>query len=950
MRAIAEADIIQLHGDRLYALSRMSGVNVVDVGDPARLRLLGRFGDTRDAEPFEMYVRDDVAFVMFSGWGKYVQVESTEDGDEPAYAWVQTSELVALDIADPAQIAVIDSFEIPGQISDSRVVGDVLYVVGYQDGYCWNCEQNRAQTSVVSLDIADPRAIAKVDELSFRDDDNAWGWNRRSVTVTHERMYVAGPEYGNGGPVGSSIQVVDIADAGGEMTLGASVSAAGQITSRWQMDEHEGVLRVISQPPQWDLQAPPVIQTFTVTSPDEVTPLGRADMRLPRPEQLQSVRFDGLRAYAITFERTDPLFTIDLSDPAAPRQVGELEIPGFVYHMEPRGDRVLGLGFDQGNAEGSITVSIFDVSDMAAPTMLDRVNFGGDWGQLPEDQDRIHKVFRVLDEDGLILVPHTGHDSRRDDACWYSATSGVQLVDFTRDALALRGSLPSRSQARRAFVASQHVFTVSDEQLESFEIADRSAPVLRGSLPLARNVMRAVQLSGDVVARFSNDWWSEHMTIELVSAADAHLPAAALGQIDFGEVLQVEDTCQGYAWVRDAFADGDRLILIYQAEDYTRDAYRTEHGVAVIDASDPAAPRLAGRHTWQLEDGRYPYDGFYTHGIPVSTRGTARFDGGVAMLEYDYVSWTEHEGEQARVVLRIVDLRDPSAITTRTLELPGRHGYAGLRLDGTTLYTSHFEPIEGAAATRFYLDRIDVADPADPRRLPSINVPGVVLHHDGGDDHALTMDLLPTEVERMTYQDCAERHAIFDYEHQQNDDLGPCVGYRQVLRLVEIDGDVARLQASHELDIEQRLSRLEAGDGHLVGLLGDGRGYGYGRRYFADIECWGPCGYYGAASTNPQQLLTLSGMSDGELRTGALELSAEAEPWYGWWGASDLVVAGQRALVTSRSELAIVDLSDPEHPAIERTESFSGHAQGVNVEGDRVVLSLGAQGCRVVDM
>ena len=72
---------------------------------------------------------------------------------------------------------------------------------------------------------------------------------------------------------------------------------------------------------------------------------------------------DGERAYAITFEQTDPLFTIDLSDPASPMQRGALEIPGFVYHMEPRGDRLIGLGFDQGNPDGAITVSLFDVSD-----------------------------------------------------------------------------------------------------------------------------------------------------------------------------------------------------------------------------------------------------------------------------------------------------------------------------------------------------------------------------------------------------------------------------------------------------------------------------------------------------------------------------------------------------------------------------------------------------------
>ena len=40
-----------------------------------------------------------------------------------------------------------------------------------------------------------------------------------------------------------------------------------------------------------------------------------------------------------------------------PRQAGEVEMPGWIYHLEPRGNRLIGLGYDQGNPEGSITVS-----------------------------------------------------------------------------------------------------------------------------------------------------------------------------------------------------------------------------------------------------------------------------------------------------------------------------------------------------------------------------------------------------------------------------------------------------------------------------------------------------------------------------------------------------------------------------------------------------------------
>src|SRR5690606_29630787 len=179
--------------------------------------------------------------------------------------------------------------------------------------------------------------------------------------------------------------------------------------SRWQMDEFDGVFRVISQPGGWGTDEPPVVQTFTVNTSNDIQPAGSLTIQLPRPrEVLQSVRFDGARAFAITAEQQDPLFTFDLSDPAAPRQLGELEMPGWVYHMEPRGDRLYALGFDPQHPEGALHVSLFDVADLSNPVLLSRVPFGGDWGSFAEGQNQIHKAFSILPEQNLILVPFSG--------------------------------------------------------------------------------------------------------------------------------------------------------------------------------------------------------------------------------------------------------------------------------------------------------------------------------------------------------------------------------------------------------------------------------------------------------------------------------------------------------------------------------------------------------------
>jgi hypothetical protein len=245
----------------------------------------------------------------------------------------------------------------------------------------------------------------------------------------------------------------------------------------------------------------------------DIEPLASLEVKLPRPEVLQSVRFDGERAYAITFERTDPLFTFDLSDPAEPKQLGELEIPGWVYHMEPRGDRLYAIGFDQEASQGSLHVSLFDVSNLNKPMMLDRVAFGGDWGYFGEDQDRVHKAFRLLDEHGLIVVPFSGWDYD-DRACNGSYQSGIQLVDFTRNDLKLRGVAPQIGEARRALIHRDHLFGIGDDAVQTFDIRDRDQPKPVDTLETAR-VISSVRVLGDKVLRFGNDWWTERAALDV---------------------------------------------------------------------------------------------------------------------------------------------------------------------------------------------------------------------------------------------------------------------------------------------------------------------------------------------------------------------------------------------------------------------------------------------------
>ena len=68
-RAIAEADLLQREGDTLYALSAYAGLSIVDISDPKALVLKGNY--RTNATPFEMYLRDGVAYIMYNNYGRY---------------------------------------------------------------------------------------------------------------------------------------------------------------------------------------------------------------------------------------------------------------------------------------------------------------------------------------------------------------------------------------------------------------------------------------------------------------------------------------------------------------------------------------------------------------------------------------------------------------------------------------------------------------------------------------------------------------------------------------------------------------------------------------------------------------------------------------------------------------------------------------------------------------
>jgi len=920
-REVAEADIVHIEGDRLYALSRFGGLTVIDVSTPDQLPVLGRF--RANAEPFEMYVDGGQVFIMYQNWGEYALDEDTD-----AYVWQTSSRLIALDASNPADISLEGDFTIPGEVSDSRRVGEVLYVVTKENEWCWNCEEQGNATVVTSLDVSDETQVEIVDQLRL-EDDAQWS-GRRSVSATDERLYIAGPDWGSDQDDGSTIEVIDISDPGGTLVKGASVDVVGRIESRWQMDEYEDVLRVISQPPQWGSNEPPRIETFSVIAADDIVPLGNLDMTLPRPEELQSVRFDGPHAYAITFEQTDPLFTLDLSDPENPLQVGELEIPGFVYHMETRGDRVLGIGFDRGNPEGSINASLFDVSDFANPTMIERVHFGGDWASFGEDQDRIHKSFQVLDDLGLLLIPFTGwvYDDDEEYSCG-EYRSGIQLVDWVDDTLALRGVAPMHGGARRALIHDDRMLGVSDLSVESFDIADRDAPSKTAELALAARANQ-IALGDGIVVRLAADWWTAETRLEVVDASDPEDPTA-LGRMSLDTIIPdgpegpefAEWGCAHYSYYdAEMFVHEGFVYLVRQSNlwDYGEDG-RT--AIDVVDIRDPMAPAYV--ETLEFEGHRG-----WSYGRSLTNdERAAHILGDALVLVTNRQDWEEDGPGTSTSTFEVVDLSEPGHPThAQSIPRPAGLGHGGLQsFDGVGV-SWHMRPVDGEPdKVRFFLDRLNVPSAENANLAEPVNVPGAVLAYDEESQRAVVADF---QLEVLDDDEECWSHPGSWYNYYTD----TCGIAHRPLHLVQLHNNGASLVDT---------ASLEGDDGAVRGAAAsDERLFVHVQR--GDYE-WNDDEYGGPTAVPQAEVAVFADWTTGDLAPEGISTLPDGNNWL-----SQLTAVGTRLVFRADNGLGEVDATDAAAPSLEIHELWGYYCSDLETDGQTALCAMGQWGVQAVEL
>lgn len=408
---VDEADIIKTDGKYIYYLCDntlyIAEANGKDTKVLSRTRL-----DT-DAEASywryasEMYLQGDRLMIISQGWS----VVWTARSGDPYDAGHDNTTARLYDVSNRSRPKEITTLGQSGSYVSSRMIGDMVYLVTSQ--YVYNPLEKQPITYVPSTSVDGEATVLPASDVILygTPTENSYtviGAINIASGTAHESVKAlfggTGDIYCSGAHLliaqneyirdtsdikpdssGKNVQVttsesntklVLFSLDGGKVEKLASGTVPGRLLNQFAMDEYKGVFRVVTTVNNWverlytdgvdryEYEEKNYNCLYTLDAGLNI--LGKVE-NLARDEWVESVRFDGDIGYFVTFRQTDPLFAVDLSDPAKPRVLSALKIPGFSEYLHVYGEGLLfGIGYqadeETGRREG-VKLSMFDVSN-----------------------------------------------------------------------------------------------------------------------------------------------------------------------------------------------------------------------------------------------------------------------------------------------------------------------------------------------------------------------------------------------------------------------------------------------------------------------------------------------------------------------------------------------------------------------------------------------------------
>lgn len=396
VEGIAEADIIKANSECVYYVVN-GNLRYIPFDSKS-----GKFGECEYADIVsmsgmssddginivDMYLSGDRLSVICSVYAK-----STMDA---AVTGVYT-----FDTSDAAPVFLQSSFQ-TGWYSSSRMKDGILYLITNQDTWygsvvneneyseyipcsgnsvddleclpCENIYQPRdwdstsdyiSYINISAIDTSDTsQPVSAISVAGFSGD----------IYCSYDNIYTAGISYADGS---EDTVVTRFTLENNEISPVASGRVSGYVHDQFSMDEYNGYFRIAttSYPSVHVYEDDEESYAVDDGSYEPVNNVYVLDMGMnivgsitgfAETETVKSVSFNGDTGYVVTYEQTDPLFAIDLSDPQAPVITDEFKITGYSSFLRKwDDDHLFGFGIDatEDAYEVGVKLVMFNVSD-----------------------------------------------------------------------------------------------------------------------------------------------------------------------------------------------------------------------------------------------------------------------------------------------------------------------------------------------------------------------------------------------------------------------------------------------------------------------------------------------------------------------------------------------------------------------------------------------------------
>ncbi|MBB5113899.1 beta-propeller domain-containing protein [Micromonospora echinospora] len=524
---VDEPDLVKTDGRRIVTYGR----GVLSVVDPVTRRQTARLALDPAAERFSgqegnLLLHGDRALVLLRAG---TVPKSAVPGRRPAPGMVGQARLVLVDLA--AAPRVVGEYWIDGRMVDARQVGATARIVissGHRlefpqpSGKRTDAQRTAANRAVVdkatlddwlpryevrdsvrtvgsgrvgcdrvsrpagfsaasmltvlSFDLAAPALGAGDPVTVFADGDTVYSNGQRLYIANDQRWRAWRAPSPAARDDGTEIYQFDT--AAGTPRYVAAGSVPGWLINQYALSEWDGHLRVATTiGDRWGRGNASQSGVYVLRADGPTLKRVGAVTGLGKGERIYAVRFIGGTGYVVTFRETDPLYGVDLRDPAKPRVTGELKINGYSAYLHPAGDgRLIGVGqdaTDRGRVTGT-QVSLFDVADPARPARIAQHHVAGGWSEAEHDPH----AFLYWPPERLMVIPvrQPGVDTDRPDGTKRPPSGGVLALRLGDKGFTVAGAVDHPGSVadggewvaiRRSLMIDGVLWTVSEAGLKA---------------------------------------------------------------------------------------------------------------------------------------------------------------------------------------------------------------------------------------------------------------------------------------------------------------------------------------------------------------------------------------------------------------------------------------------------------------------------------------------------